>query len=317
VNRGILLALFQFACATGFSQSLSFPADFGDPFQCTNLEVRWEAPKNVLPQTVWIYRVLPKPFPQVAISNLVVECGLTGKDLVRSNMNGILYKSSGKHPDKQLGISPGSIFYVNVTHYGPTNLAVNVPEMSEIPGLATNFLERLGIHLSEIQKNADGAPKFQLIQPLKEYFLPGRIVTNVEFREVSFGRSVNGFKVLGTGGYGDIEFGEGKPIHIDISWQEFEQYKCHLVAQPETIIKWIREGKAVQQGIPMNLPAIDWPSVKSLTVKEVNLCYYAGERFAPSEWLMPLVSLWTTVDTGSGNIDVEIDCPALQSEPGP
>ena len=70
-------------------------------------------------------------------------------------------------------------------------------------------------------------------------------------------------------------------------------------------------GKAVQGGIPMDLPAIDWAVVKSLTVKKAELCYYAGDRLAPSEWLMPLVSLWTTVDTGHGNIDVEIDCPII------
>jgi hypothetical protein len=75
-----------------------------------------------------------------------------------------------------------------------------------------------------------------------------------------------------------------------------ERYKSCPTTTPETIVKWIREGKAVQGGIPMNSEAIDWPTVKSLTINKADLCYYAGERFAPSQWLMPLLSLWTTVD---------------------
>jgi hypothetical protein len=46
-------------------------------------------------------------------------------------------------------------------------------------------------------------------------------------------------------------------------------------------------------------------------VKKIWPSYYAGERTSPSEWLMPYLALWTTVDTGNGNVDVEIDCPII------
>jgi hypothetical protein len=36
-----------------------------------------------------------------------------------------------------------------------------------------------------------------------------------------------------------------------------------------------------------------------------------GDRFAPSDWLYPFAALETTVDTGRGNVDVEIDCPII------
>ena len=313
VNKRLTFALLMLMGATGFSQSLSFPSDFGEHFQRTNLDIRWEAPSNAFPPFVWIYRVLPRRFPSLGISNLIIQCGLTEKNLTKSNADIVIYCSAGRHPDKQLEISKGSIFYIAVNHYGPTNLARSVPEMSQMPELTTNFLANLGIGLSEIKKNPDGSPKFRFIEPFKEYFLPdGTVVTNIEFREVGFGRSVDGAKVLGTAGYGDIYFGDHSvPTHIDLSWNDFERYKSCPTATPDRLIKWVREGKAVQQGIPMNLPPIDWTTVKTLTVKEANLCYYAGERFAPSGWLMPLVSLWTTVDTGNGNIEVEIDCPII------
>src|SRR5208283_4017623 len=141
-------------------------------------------------------------------------------------------------------------------------------------------------------------------------------ITNIEFRAVDFRRSVDRAPFLGAGagGDGEIEFGEhGKIIKIDLSWRNLERYKSYPAATPETIIKWMRQGKAVQS--PSDTE-VNWLTVKSLTIEKAQLSYYAGDRFAPCDWLMPLVSLWTTVDTGHGNIDVEIDCPIIdEAEP--
>lgn len=308
-----LVLLLQMAWATGFSQSLSL-SRLGDAFQRTNLDVRWEAHTNALPRTVWIYRLLPKTFPPAAISNLAMECGFTEKDKKKSTADQAIYKDADKFPSKQLNVSRGSIFYNAVSHYGPKNLATNVPEMSQMPLLTTNFLSRFGVDLSDIEKNADGAPNFHYWEPFKEYFMPDGIVTNIEFRAVSFSRAVDGATIIGAGtaGDGEIYFGpNGKPAHVDLSWRDLQRVKSCPTVTPETIIQRIRYGRAVQGGIPMNLPSIDWATVKSLTVKKADLCYYAGDRLAPSPWLMPLLSLWTTVDTGNGNVDVEIDCPII------
>jgi hypothetical protein len=312
--RAILLVLLlQMAWATGFPQSLSL-SRLGDAFQRTNLDVRWEAPTNALPRTVWIYRLLPKTFPPAAVSNLAMECGFTEKDRKISTADQTIYKDADKFPSKQLIVSRGSIFYNAVSHYGPKNLATNVPEMAQMPSLTTNFLLQFGVELSDIEKNADGAPNFHYWEPFKEYFMPDGIVTNIEFRAVSFSRAVDGATVIGAGtaGDGEIYFGpNGKPAHADLSWRDLQRVKSCPTVTPETIVQRIRYGRAVQGGIPMNLPPIDWATVKSLTVKKADLCYYAGDRLAPSAWLMPLLSLWTTVDTGNGNIDVEIDCPII------
>jgi hypothetical protein len=314
-GKVFLFILLQAVWVTAFSQSLSL-ARLGDRFQCTNLAVHWEA-TNVLPRKVWVYRVLPKVWPAAGLSNLVAACGFTAKNLVNSNADSMLYAIAGKwdvrHPDKSLGISGGNVFYWSLLHYSPTNLAKNVPETNQLMSVTTNFLKHIGFNLSELPKRPDGIPKIRFVEPFKEYFLPnGTIITNIEFREARFGRAVDGIKILNEGGYGDIQFSElGKPVQIDISWPDFKRYKRYKTAKQKTIIEWIRDGKAVQGGIPMNIGSIDWPTVKSLTVKEANLAYYAGDNLAPSPWLMPLVSLWTTVDTGQGNIDVEIDCPII------
>jgi len=310
-----LFTFIQMAWVAGFSQSLSLSPNFGDSFHSLNLDIRWEA-TNVLPHTVWIYKILPKEFPSIGVSNLVAECGFTEQNISESNSAMLSYSIAGKfgikHPDKHLQISKGDIFYTSAINY--IRLATNVPTMDQMLEVTSNFLVRIGFNISEIQTNTDGTPTFRFIEPSTEYFLPnGTIITNAHFREARFGRSVDGIDVVGTAGCGDVQFGEfGKPVQIDISWHNLQRFKSYSIASPDKIGKWIREGKAVQQGIPMNLPPIDWSTVKRLTIKDSKLLYYGGERVAPSEWLMPLVSLWTTVDTGHGNIDVEIDCPIVE-----
>lgn len=203
---------------------------------------------------------------------------------------------------------------MTVSQYGPTNLARNVPPMSRMPELTTNFLSEFGIPVSDIERKANDTPDFRYWDPFKEYFLSDKIITNIEFRAVDFRRSVDGFRFIsiGTGGGGEIAFGEkGEPVKIDLSWRNLERFKSYSTAEPETIVKWIRQGKAVQGGIPMNSPPIDWSTVKTLTVKNAEIRYYAGTRFSPSDWLMPLVSLWTTADTGNGTIDLEMYCPII------
>jgi hypothetical protein len=55
-----------------------------------------------------------------------------------------------------------------------------------------------------------------------------------------------------------------------------------------------------------------------VTIKKA-IAYYWGEVFLgerehrpifPS-WVHPFATLWATVDTGHGNVDVEIDCPII------
>lgn len=313
MRKLICCLLLQTVWATGFSQSLSLTR-LGDSFARTNLDVRWQAPSNAYPRTVWIYQIVPKIFPPAAVSNLAAECGFTEGDRKISTANETVYKNTDNHPTKELNVSHGSIFYNVITHYGPTNMAKDVPEMSRMPALTTNFLSQLGIEVSGVERADNGGPNFHFWEPFKEYFLPDKIVTNIEFRAVSFNRAVDGATVIGAGtaGDGEIFFGEGgKPIHIDLSWRNLKRVKSYDTASPETIIQCIRDGKAVSGGIPMNLPPINWATVKSLTVTKADLCYYAGDRLAPSPWLMPLVSLWTTVDTGKGTVDIEIDCPII------
>jgi hypothetical protein len=298
MKKIFFFALLQTLWATGFSKSLSLQK-LGDSFQRTNLEVRWNISTNALPSTVWIYHLSPKIFPQEAISNLIALGRFTAQQIKKSNADEVVYKNADKHPTKQLAVSHGSIEYLHSIKYGPTNLTEDVPEMGRLLQLTTNLLSDLDINISDIEKKTNGAPNFHFAEFTTLYYLSDKTITNVEFRIVRFSRAIDGATFIsgGAGGDGEFDFGaHGDLVGIDLSWRDMERYKSCPTTTPETIVKWIREGKAVQGGIPMNSEAIDWPTVKSLTINKADLCYYAGERFAPSQWLMPLLSLWTTVD---------------------
>jgi hypothetical protein len=315
--KAVLVILLQVACSTGFSQHLSFK--FGTPFRRPDLDVRWNVATNDLPKNVWIYRLSGKIFPPASVSNLIAIGRFSARDCVRSNADEMQFT----RPDRSslwISFRLGAIEYYPLYWYGPTNLAKDVPGTAELPSLASAFIKEVGINSEEIDKRKDGSPAFSFSEPTTMYFVNHVFITNVEYRAVSFRRAIDGGRWTGNGTGGDCEvrFGErGEIARVRLSWRNLSRYRSYAPAPPERITTWIRTGKAVQNMLPMDAQPIDWKAVRVVTVNTARLCYYAGSPFDPSSWLIPFVALWTTVDTGHGTIEVEIDCPIIdESKPG-
>ncbi len=312
MRAALFLLLIQSVSAAGLPPNPRF-TEWGTPIPArAGLKVIWNAPTNGIPSVVWVYRLSPRRFSPEFISNLTYLCSFTAKDMVKQGSDGVTFRNADNSRRLDMSFSSGSIEYQTTSHYNHTNLAEDVPDEGRMPELTTNVLQKIGISLSDIAKTTNGAPDFHFWQPLKIYYVNHSFVTNIEFRGARFQRSVDGipFVGLGAGGDGEIDFGEhGKISKIDLSWRDLERYKAYPTIKSELMTKLIRKGDAVQGPIPINLNVIDWQAVKSVTVKKAKLCYYAGDP--PSDWLHPFAALWTTVDTGSGTIDVEIDCPII------
>jgi len=263
---------------------------------------------------MWVYRILPNGFSPETISYLKSLGSFTDGNKIQSNSQGVLFAAQGNAKNLSITFKVGAVEFHNFGHYGPTNLAKNVPPMSALPSLMTNFAGKMGINIQEIAKQGDGTPDFHCSESATEYFANRAFITNVTFRAVSFRRNVDGADWVGnnTGGDCRVEFGEnGRPTAIALSWRNLEPYKMYPTATSDQIVDWVRKGRAVQNMIPMDAESIDWKSVKSLTVTKAEVCYYAGGPFEPSNWLVPFVALWTTVNRGHETIDVEIDCPII------
>lgn len=305
MKRVLFIVLIQVLCAAGFSQSL--PLDkMGTPFRRHDLDVRWNVPTNTLPSQVLGYRiVIEKPSPSIIAT--LMQVGLFGdKDKASEDASELSFKSPDGSRTLEIDFN-GTILFQAEHHYGPTNMAENVPPMTELPKLTKHLLSKLGIENADIGKNTNGAPDLDYWEPFTEYFIDHRFVTNVEFRAVSFRRALNGYDFVGNDG--QFFFGEhGHVSKIALWWPKVERDKLYSTAKPETIIQWIQRGKAVQGRLPWDSKGIYWPAVKSVTVHKANLCYLASETYA-----YPIVALWTSVDTGDEKIDVEIDCPIIDA----
>ena len=166
MKKLLVIVLAQILWAAGFSQSL--PLDkMGTPFRRPDLDVRWNVPTNALPSQVWGYRIMSeKPSPAI-IANLMEAGSFTDSDKVKEDANELSFKSSDNSRSLEINFH-GTIFFEAEHHYGPTNMAEDVPEMSQVPKLTKLFLPKLGIKDSDIAKNTNGAPDFNYWEPFTE-----------------------------------------------------------------------------------------------------------------------------------------------------
>jgi hypothetical protein len=308
MKRITFFILIEMACVVGFSKNPRWEMIEKVPIPAhTNLNVHWDVSIK-LPHKVWIYQLVPRRFSSKTISSVMTMCSFAEKDKIQQDINSITFKSPDGLRILSISSSLGSISYdIPKPHYSPTHLAEDVPKMSEMPELTSNFLRIVGIELSEIKKNTNGLPNFGFWEPFTEYYLKGGgSITNIAFRAVVFCREVDGAEVIGKAGHCGLEFGEhGKIIQIHLSWPKLKRHKSFPTLKPQAIIQLLREGKCLQEPVPTNVGDIDWPSVKSVTVKKAEPCYFAGD----TSWLYPFLWLDTMVDTGHGIVEVGIDCP--------
>lgn len=311
--------MFATWCAAGFSQNLRFTEPFTTHIPArADLDVRWNAPTNKIPASIWVYHLLPRPLSGQAMSNLLAACCFTGKDETDHGNESDFKSSDGLRTLRVL--SPwGVIEYRTTLSRSLTNLVKDVPGNRQALKLARKFLSELDIKLSDIGKKENGSNLgFQVFEWGATYFVNRKAIHNTESREVRFGRAVDGISFISveTGGNGEIHFGShGKISEIYIAWRNMERDKLYPTVTPEMMVQSIREGKAIQGMIPDSAGGIDWRTVKSVTIKEAKPLYFAGgDPFAPSDWLQPYAALWTSVDTGNGNIDIEIDCPIIDGK---
>jgi hypothetical protein len=332
MRKLFLVGGLQVAWLSGLSQTLPFDVSEGVHVQPTNLVVRWEARKHPWPKTLWTYRVLPREFPPVVISNLMALGSFTGKDRTYSGTNGLVFGHPYAAPYLDICFTAGTVDYDGRTqHYSPTNLANNVPGTNQLLRLSTNFLAKIGIGLSEVAKRENGQPKLWWPDDSTDhtlYFVGDTTITNIESRRVFIYRALDGVEFHYGAGDCEVEFGEhSRVVRLQLDWRAVEHDKLYAAAMPDRIIEWIRQGKAYQKHMLVHgfETIVDWPTVKSLTVKTAK-AYYDGECFfarasagqpiLPS-WVRPYAEITGTVDTGTTNLNVEIVCPVIDETQSP
>lgn len=305
------LVFFIASVAAGLSQSLPLN-ELGKPFSSPTVPVQWHVQTNVFPPRLSIYHIIPTKFSQAIISNLLSISGLAENDRVKGDN----FASTDGTRTLHIVSATGTIEYSNtaVVHSGLTTASVGVPKEAELFGLTTNLLPKLGLSLSEIKRKENSTEReFNFYEPQLTMFRTNSMfVTNIPERSVFFRRALDNGAVLGNdeGGNCWIFFGSHYAISkIDLKWPAIEVYKSFPSADFKKIAEWIHQGKARHGLISSDVGEFDWSKLKSITVTKAEICYVTNGKY-----VYPLASLWTSLDTGYGNVDVEIDCPIIDTK---
>ena len=309
----ISLVLASVACAVADAQNLSLK--IGTPFNPGKAEIVWQVPSNAVPSNVRTFKLLPNHFSSQDVSNLLMLCPFTERERVRDDADWLVFQTVDG--SRRLGIlyPLGSIEYRCRELYTPTNLVQALPTREEAIALATNVLSKIGIDLSEIAHNRENSKlEARVADATTIYFVKGTFITNITSRTIRLRRAIDGTTIIGngTGGNCEVEFGDhAKIIKLSVSWRRLDPQRTFPTARRETLVRWIQKGKAVYGPIPGNLAGVDWKRAHMITIKKAELAYYAGTTIEPSDWAIPIASLWATVSTSHGDLDLEIDCPVI------
>lgn len=312
MKKTILLILFQMLWVAGFSQSLPPEMNRGIFFHPTNLVVHWKAAKHPWPERLWVLQMVPAQFSPTTISNLMALGPFTDKDKTDHGTNDTVFSNSSG--TLIITHTMGVIEFHASDTYDLKRLRKNVPETNQLFRLATNFLPKLGISLSEVATDGTGKPEFTHINDMGSIFY-NPMFTNITARDVFFHRASDGVKFLPGGAGGEIYFGEnGKIVQMRLMWPTYKPDKLYFTATPKKIIQWVREGRAMQRRASDNSNVFDWTKAKSLTINKAA-AYYYGQLISEEPvfpcWVRPLAELWGTVDIGKTNIPVDIICPLI------
>jgi hypothetical protein len=310
----------------GFAQSLPFPRSIPRiSIQATNFDISWKASKHPWPKTIWLYQAKPTWFSPTVISNLLSLCSLTTNDINRaySSANVLNFSKSGRN--LRISFVESEITYYSTPSHDPNHLATNVPDTNQLVVLAKNLLPQIGINLSELTKLKNGQPEFRFDTNEEigtTYFLKNNTTLNhIDHRSIAFRRTLDGIKfIFGGGGDGRIVYGEnGKIIQMTIEWRGLERKKLYSTATKKQILQWLHEGRCYfprwfyppyQDKID-----IDWTKVKHLTITDAEAYYWGApfpERGIPMHiYTYPFAILSATVNTGTTNLNIEIDCPVI------
>ncbi len=280
----------------------------GDAFTQTNIALSWNASTQGLPTVVWTYRALPSKVSATVISNLTNLGDFAAKD--RKNVPGypttILFNDpTGK---KTLQFVPEwTYIYYNDGGADDMHIVEGVPNPEQTFQIATNWLPKLGVEIDQLFKATNGSgPRMNVGNATATLYKKSdglAYATNTYMREAFFMRTLDGIEVSGGTGRGgcSIQISHHAKIRqIMVSWRHYERDKCFSVASPETILKWIREGKAVWWSPPGGLPPSAWGAATNIVIRTVKPYYYSegySEYDHPLNWALPFVELEAHIES--------------------
>jgi len=314
-----ILILVKVLCAGAFADHLPL-GQLGRPFHETNLDLAWTAPTHELPRALRVYRVLPSKFSPAVVSNLMALGSFTAKDKKEPFPHVTSYTTADEK--RLLWINPdrGYIEYRD-SDADDMNIAEGVPDEKQTYDLAIQYLPKLGIDRSQLAVKPNSS-ELRTYVTYKEALLYKGLgmpayATNIPMRGVFFIRSLDGVDFFGKGVRGGctIEIGHhAKMSQIIVGWRNLKRDKLYQVAKPETVVKWIRDGKAFLQRAPDS--HVNWTLARKMNIVKATPFYFGEPYIDRQDWVYPFMTLEASVDAGERHEVVTLYCPMLEKAPG-
>jgi hypothetical protein len=315
MNRILVCVLYAFASLAAKAQNASL---HGTPFQRTDFPVRWDAPTNPWPATLWNYRVAPADFAPAVISNLMAVGSFSQADKAIPYGGPDARRSYfvSKDKSKSLAITP-IVRAVEYEDRASEKISVSgqTPSVTDVKRLATSMLSKLGIDSAEFATDSRGELRIGRTQRESTLVVNGVLVTNVQSRGIFFTRKVDGVVVRGVRtSVCRMEYGhEGVLLRLSLLWPRWEKTKAFSTVGTQTIADLIHAGKAVIVSLPPGVESLDWQKVKSLTITDAEAVYTGDAKNVLEARIAPYAALNARIDLGETNVTAEIHCPISTS----
>jgi hypothetical protein len=287
----IITAVVQYL-SSFCSQAVTLPFEQNDvePFYSPELQVVWSA-TNKLPNTVKIFKVVPANFSASAVSNLTAMGGAVNHKLGWMN----LYKPTDDRSPLE-----------------------NVPDKARAFELGMNLLAKLEIPIGELMSEngkvlAGYSPGTRTHMDKATH----KAITEPCTMGVTFGRVLNGVVCFGQQVH--IQFESQETVtQLEVRWNGVEANKTSVIATPDQIISWIKEGRA--RAHPVETTGQRWirvADIKKVTIRQVNLCYDASPDWENTKkipnYLYPYVAIQAEVEFSPDDHEtVGISCPVIK-----
>lgn len=284
----------------------------------------WSA-TNVLPPRVTVYKVVPKPFSNEVISNVVALAGISLRDLKPSSDKKTLHwRNKGIPLTRGLTISPltGWLEYGNSAAIAPhsiSNYPVGVPTYEEVERLALKYLILLGGDTNQLSFK----PQSRTDERRSRWSKSGELLMDEEvtMRGIMLARQLDGIRFNGPCGRGGIslDFGDNAQLYqLMLNWRNVEPYRQYQTATPEQILAWIKEGKAFDAGLDFSdEESAPVGGVKEITITQITPYYWGEPGGSPQEFCIPFAELKAVAHWGDTNTTVfTLHCPIIdESKP--
>lgn len=297
----------------------SFPS-----FSAPSAQVEWAAPTNNQRNYLWVYKVVPKAFPERAVSNLMAMASLTMSDQLPG---ALLFNLTTKDYSRYLTINTnqGRLEYHNEealarmsgkkTHRPEP--AEAVPTDAEVEALALKLLQQFGIQRSDLAAKAGTSGPLTFGHTQTRGYLDktrGVYVDNeVTMRGIFFNRRIDGinFAGIGIGGGCEVDFGNHAEVaDLKLVWRYLQPYEHRKVASPDEISRRIQEGQAVMTHRNVVNPA----QVRKLTITDISPLYMGAPGDERQDFVYPFAQLEAVADLGSTNSSLQLYCPILSDK---